>query len=260
MLTIVGVPRIYQKGCWLEGIDFYLQAQINWTKFLEGTGVHLMSSQPSNVHSQERCQLIAAVVKATISQNLPTLDQLLKQVISIIPATLPDSVRSQTVSSLFIQISRELEKFLKRPNHPIMAWFIVYVGLGASPPEAIQAVQLVLDEGFKPFEDFFVDRQGIHFYADGAASDKMIKIPPRLSEFTQMTVRLDSSEVNHVIERFNLSEVEARNVVLNLKILEQKMKVPIEQLLSVLDDNNELLRQVIASDLTQSDRKNSFGL
>lgn len=219
-----------------------------------------MSFQPSNVHSPEGSQLITAVVKATISQNLPTLDQLLKQVISIIPANQPESLRSQTVSSLLIEISRELETFLQRPNHPLMAWFIVYAGLGASPPEAIQAVQLVLDEGFKPFEDFFVDRQGIHFYTDGAASNKMTKIPHRLSEFTQMTVKLDSSEINYVIERFKLSEVEARNVVLNLKILEQKMKVPIEQLLSVLDCNEELLRQVMASDLTRSDRKNSFGL
>lgn len=72
-----------------------------------------MSSQPSNVHSQERCQLITAVVEATISQNLPTLDQLLKQVISIIPANQPESVRSQTVSSLLIEISRELESCSK---------------------------------------------------------------------------------------------------------------------------------------------------
>jgi hypothetical protein len=75
-----------------------------------------------------------------------------------------------------------------------------------------------------------------------------------------MTIRVDSSEVNHLIERFNLSEDDARNVLLNLKILEQKMKLPLEHLLSVLDYNNELLRQVIASDLTQSDTKNRFGM
>jgi hypothetical protein len=75
-----------------------------------------------------------------------------------------------------------------------------------------------------------------------------------------MTVRVEISEVNHVIERFNLSEAEARNVLLNLKILEQKMNVPFEHLLSVLDSNDELLRQVIHSDLTRSDDKKRFGM
>jgi hypothetical protein len=75
-----------------------------------------------------------------------------------------------------------------------------------------------------------------------------------------MTVRVDSSEVNHLSERFNLSEDDARNVLLNLKILEKKMRVPLEQLLSVLDYNDVLLKQVIQSDLTRSDNNKSFGI
>jgi hypothetical protein len=133
------------------------------------------------------------------------------------------------------------------------------VGLGSSPPEAIQAVQMILDQGFKPFEDFFVDTQGIHFYDNGATPEKIDRIPERLSEFTQMTVRVDISEVNRLMNRFNLSEPEARNTLLNLKILEQKMKVPLEQLLSVLDYNDELLRQVIQSDLTGSENNQGLG-
>jgi hypothetical protein len=132
------------------------------------------------------------------------------------------------------------------------------VGLGSSPPEALQAVQMILDQGFKPFEDFFVDIQGIHFYDNGATPEKIDRIPERLSEFTQMTVRVDILEVNRLMNRFKLAEPEARNTLLNLKILEQKMKVPLEQLLSVLDDNDELLRQVIQSDLTGSE--NNQGL
>jgi hypothetical protein len=219
-----------------------------------------MSFQPSNVNSQECSELISAVVTATISRNQPALNQLLKQVIYVIPARQPESLRAQTASNLLIQIARELENSLDSPTHPTVAWFVVYVGLGSCPPEAVQAVQMVIDQGFKPFEDFFVDRQGIHFYDHGVTPEKIAQIPQRLSEFTQMTIRVDSSEVNHLIERFNLSEDDARNVLLNLKILEQKMKLPLEHLLSVLDYNDELLRQVIASDLTQSDTKNRFGM
>ena len=46
---------------------------------------------------------------------------------------------------------------------------------------------------------------------------------------------------------------QARNTLLNLKILEQKMKVPVAQLLSVLDDNDAILQQVIQSELTGSE-------
>src|SRR5919202_4036694 len=218
-----------------------------------------MSSQPSDVNLQECSQLICAVVAATISRTQPTLNQLLEQVIYVIPSEQPESLRRQTASNLLIQIARELEKSLESPTHPTIAWFVVYVGLGSSPPEAIQAVQMVLDKGFKPFEDFFVDPQGIHFYDHGATPEKIEQIPQRLSEFTQMTVRIEISEVNHLIERFNLSESEARNVLMNLKILEQKMKLPIEELISVLDYNDALLRQVIQSDLTGSDDKKRFG-
>ena len=218
-----------------------------------------MSSQSANANSQEGSELISAVVTAILSRNQSTLNQLLKQVMYDIPAKQPESLRAQTVSNLLMQIARELEKSLESPTHPTIAWFVVYVGLGSSPPEAIQAVQLVLDQGFKPFEDFFVDHQGIHFYDRGATPGKIEQIPQRLSEFTQMTVRIEISEVNHLIERFNLSEAEARNVLMNLKILEQKMKLPIEELLSVLDDNDALLRQVIQSNLTGSDNKKGFG-
>jgi hypothetical protein len=74
-----------------------------------------------------------------------------------------------------------------------------------------------------------------------------------------MTVRVDILEVNRLMNRFNLAEPEARNTLLNLKILEQKMKVPLEQLLSVLDDNDELLRQVIQSDFTGSENNQGLG-
>jgi|SRR5919199_1126013 hypothetical protein len=218
-----------------------------------------MSSQPANANSQEGSELISAVVTAILRRNQSSLNQLLKQVMYDIPAKQPESLRAQTVSNLLMQIARELEQSLQSPTHPTIAWFVVYVGLGSSPPEAIQAVQMVLDKGFKPFEDFFVDPQGIHFYDHGATPEKIEQIPQRLSEFTQMTVRIEISEVNHLIERFNLSESEARNVLMNLKILEQKMKLPIEELLSVLDYNDALLRQVIQSDLTGSDNKKGFG-
>lgn len=217
-----------------------------------------MNSRLSDINPHEESELISAVVAATISQTQPTLNQLLQEVIYGIPAKQPESLRGQTASKLLIQIARELEKSLGNSTHPTMAWFLVHIGLGSSPMEAVQAVQLVLENGFKPFEDFFVDCQGIHFYDHGATPEKLNKIPERLSEFTQMTVRVDSSEINQVIERFNLSEDEARNVVLNLKILEKKMNISIEELLSALDYNDELLRQVIQSDLTRSDDKKGF--
>ncbi|MCA1994015.1 MAG: hypothetical protein LDL41_18510, partial [Coleofasciculus sp. S288] len=180
-----------------------------------------MSSQESNVNSQEWSELISAVVAATISRTHSTLNQLLKQVIYVIPSEQPESLRGQTARNLLIQIVRELEKSLGSSTHPTIAWFMVRLGLGSTPPQAIQAVQMVLDQGFKPFEDFFVDHQGIHFYNYEATQDKINKIPQRLSEFTQMTVRMDISEVNHIMERFDLSEAQARSALLNLKILEQ---------------------------------------
>ncbi|MEW6491069.1 MAG: hypothetical protein AB1589_00760 [Cyanobacteriota bacterium] len=218
-----------------------------------------MSFQESNFNTQEWSDLVSAVVEATLTQNQSTLNQLLKQVIDVIPAHQPEPLRGQTASNLLIQIAQELEKSLDRPNHPILAWFVVYVGLGSSSPEAIQAVQMLLDQEFKPFDDFFVDSQGIHFYDQGATPEKLQQLPQRLSEFTQMTIRMEISEINHIIERFNLSENEARNVLINLKILEQKMKIPIDQLLSILDYNDDLLQNVIESDLTQGDHINRFG-
>lgn len=210
-----------------------------------------MNSQRFDINSPDESELISAVVTATISQTQPTLNQLLKEVIYVIPSKQPESLRGKTASSLLIQIARELEKSLESPSHPTIAWFVVHVGLGSSPKEAIQAVQLVLERGLKPFEDFFVDRQGIHFYDYGVTPEKLNKIPERLSEFTQMTVRVDILEVNQVIEKFNLSEDEARRLLINLKVLENKMKIPIEQLLSVLDYNDDLLQQVLRSDFHQ---------
>lgn len=219
-----------------------------------------MSFQESNVNTREWSDLVSAVVEATLSQNQSTLNQLLKQVIAVIPANQPEPLRGQTASNLLIQIAQELEKSLDRPNHPTIAWFVVYVGLGSSSPEAIQAVQMLLDQDFKPFDDFFVDPQGIHFYDQGATPEKLQQLPQRLSEFTQMTIRMEISEINHIIERFNLSENEAKNVLINLKILEQKMKISIDQLLSILDYNDDLLQNVIESDLTQSDNTHRFGI
>lgn len=217
-----------------------------------------MNFQASNRDLQEWSELISAVVEATISQTQPTLNQLLKQVLYVIPSGQPDSLRAQIASHLLIQIARGLEQSLESPTHPTIAWFVAYVGFGSAPPEAVQAVQMVLEKGFKPFEDFFVDRQGIHFYDHGATPEKLDKIPERLSEFTQMTIRVNSSEIKQIVERFNLSDEQARTVLVNLKILEQKMKLPIAQLLSVLDHNEGLLRQVLESDLTKSDNKNDF--
>ncbi|HEY9635134.1 MAG TPA: hypothetical protein V6D14_17155 [Coleofasciculaceae cyanobacterium] len=219
-----------------------------------------MSSQPSNVNLPEWSDLISAVVVATISRSQSTLDQLLNQVIHVIPSKQPEYLRAQTANNLLIQITKELEKSLESATHSTLAWFVVYVGLSSAPPEAMQAVQMILEKGFKPFEDFFVDRQGIHFYNHGATAQKLEQIPERLSEFTQMTVRMNTLEVNHIIDRFNLSEADAKTLLLNLKILEKKMKLPIEQLLSVLDDNDELLQQVIQSDLTSSSDIKGFGI
>ena len=218
-----------------------------------------MSTQATNVSPQEWSEFISTVVTAIVNRNQATLNPLLKQVIYVIPAQQPESLRGKIASDLLLQIAQELEQCLGCSTHPTIAWFLVYVGLGSSPPEAIQAVQMILDQGFKPFEDFFVDTQGIHFYDNGATPEKIDRIPERLSEFTQMTVRVDISEVNRLMNRFNLSEPEARNTLLNLKILEQKMKVPLEQLLSVLDYNDELLRQVIQSDLTGSENNQGLG-
>jgi hypothetical protein len=215
-----------------------------------------MNFQPTNINLPEPSELIPAVVTAAINRNQSVLDRLLQQIIYVIPSKQPESLRAQTASNLLIEIARELEKSLESPTHPTIAWFVVYVGLGSSLPEAVQAVQIILEKGFKPFEDFFVDHQGIHFYDRGATPQKIDQLPERLSEFTQMTVRIDSSEVNQVIERFNLSEDQARNMLLNLKILEKKMGVKFEDLLSILDYNDELLRQVIQSDLTRSDDRN----
>jgi hypothetical protein len=218
-----------------------------------------MSTPATNVSAQEWSEFMSTLVTAILNQNQATLNPLLKQVIDVIPAQQPESLRGKIASDLLIQIAQELEQSLGCSTHPTIAWFMVYVGLGSSPPEALQAVQMILDQGFKPFEDFFVDTQGIHFYDNGATPEKIERIPARLSEFTQMTVRVDILEVNRLMNRFNLAEPEARNTLLNLKILEQKMKVPLEQLLSVLDDNDELLRQVIQSDFTGSENNQGLG-
>ena len=93
----------------------------------------------------------------------------------------------------------------------------------------------------------------IAFYLEW--QEKLEQLPERLSEFTQMRVRAHSSEVNQVIERFNLSELQARKVLINFKVLEQKIQLPIDELLSVLDYNEELLRPIIESHLTRSDNK-----
>ena len=218
-----------------------------------------MSFQESNINTQDWSDLVSAVVEAALTQNQIALNQLLKQVIDVFSANPPKLSSGQTASNLLIQISQELENSLGSPNHPLMAWFVVYVGLGSTSPEAIQAVQMLLDQDFKPFDDFFVDPQGIHFYDQGATSEKLQQLPQRLSEFTQMTIRMDIAEINHIIERFHLSENEAKKVLINLKILEQKMKISLDQLLSILDYNDDLLQNVIESDLTQTDSTNRFG-
>jgi hypothetical protein len=217
-----------------------------------------MISQSANVNLQEQSELISALVSAALSRSQTTLTQLLKQVVYIIPCQYPERLRGQITTNLLIQITRELEKSLGSSSHPTIAWFVVYVGLGSSPPEALQAVQMILEKDFKPFEDFFVDHQGIHFYNHGTTPERIQQIPERLSEFTQMRVKIDVSEVNQVIERFDLSEAEARDLLLNLKILEKKMDLPIEQLLSVLDYNDGLRQEVMRANLTSFDGKKGF--
>lgn len=219
-----------------------------------------MISQLANVNLPEQPELIFPVVSAVLSRDQTTLTRLLKQVVYILPFQYPESLRGEIATNLLIQIRRELEKSLGSPTHSTIAWFVVYVGLGSSPPEAVQAVQMILEKEFKPFEDFFVDRQGIHFYDRGATPEKIQQIPERLSEFTQMRVRINASEVEGMMERFNLSEAEARDLLLNLKILEKKMDVPVEQLLCILDYNPGLRQEVMRADLTSNNINQDFDL
>ncbi|MFP5273820.1 hypothetical protein [Coleofasciculus sp.] len=216
-----------------------------------------MNSEPSNENINT--PLVSAVVEATLNQNYPRLNKLLKTALYDTPIQEPESLRAQIARTFLIQVAQGLEESVGAKHH-ILAWFMVYVGLGSAPPEAIQAAQMVLDEGLKPFADFFVDRQGIHFYNHGDNADNINKIPPRLSEFTQMTVRISQEEVQQVMGKYSLSEEKARQVVLNLKILEQKMNVQFQQLLMVLDSNEALLNQVMTLDLSQPDKPNRFGM
>ncbi|MEQ9552234.1 MAG: hypothetical protein RIM23_21810 [Coleofasciculus sp. G3-WIS-01] len=216
-----------------------------------------MNSEPSNENINT--PLVSAVVEATLNQNYPRLNKLLKTALYDTPIQEPESLRAQIARNFLIQVAQGLEESVGAKHH-ILAWFMVYVGLGSAPPEAIQAAQMVLDEGLKPFADFFVDRQGIHFYNHGDKADNINKIPPRLSEFTQMTVRISQEEVQQVMGKYSLSEEKARQVVLNLKILEQKMHVPFQQLLTILDANEALLNQVMTLDLSQPDKPNRFGM
>lgn len=216
-----------------------------------------MDSHPSNENIN--AHLVSAVVDATLNQNQPRLNQLLKTALYDIPTEQPESLRAQVARTFLIQVAHHLEESLGAKHH-ILAWFMVYVGLGSTSPEAIQATQMVLNEGLKPFTDFFVDRQGIHFYNHGNQVDNISKIPPRLSEFTQMTVQISQDEVQQVMGKFSLSEEKARQVVLNLKILEQKMEVNFQQLLLVLESNQALLNQVMTVDLTKPDNPNNLGM
>lgn len=219
-----------------------------------------MNYQSSTPNPQQLSQLIAELVAAVTSKNEQIINQLLKYLLYDIPSQQPnDLLKAQVTKRILIETAQKLENLLGSTTHPLMAWFIVYVGLASSPPEAIQSVQMVLDRGFKPFEDFFVDRQGIHFYDLANSPEKLAKMPERLSEFTQMTVRINITEVHEVMARFNVSETKARQMLLNLKILEQKMNMPLEQLLSVLDTNPDLKEQVMEADLTKSDKDNIFG-
>lgn len=219
-----------------------------------------MISQLANVNLPEQSELISAIVSAALNRSQATLTQLLKQVVYILPFQYPECLRGEIASNLLIQITRELGKSLGSPTHPTIAWFVVYVGLGSSPPEAIEAVQMILGKEFKPFEDFFVDRQGIHFYDRGVTPEKIQQIPERLSEFTQMRVRINALEVDGVMERFNLSEAHARDLLLNLKILEKKMDVSVEKLLSILDYNPGLRQEVMRADLTSTSIDKGFDL
>lgn len=216
-----------------------------------------MDSEPSNENINT--PLVSAVVEATLNQNYPRLNKLLKTALYDTPIQEPESLRAQIARNFLIQVAQGLEESVGAKHH-ILAWFMVYVGLGSAPPEAIQAAQMVLDEGLKPFADFFVDRQGIHFYNHGDNADNINKIPPRLSEFTQMTVRISQEEVQQVMGKYSLSEEKARQVVLNLKILEQKMNVIFQELLTILDANEALLNQVMTLDLSQPDKPNRFGM
>lgn len=212
-----------------------------------------MSFQLPSTSPKDLDELVSAVVAATINSKQPTLNQLLQQVIYVIPSQEQEaSLKAKVAKDLLIQIVRKLEESLGSPTAPTIAWFVVYVGLGSSPPEALQSVQMLLDKDFKPFEDFFVDRQGIHFYNQGATQEKINQLPERLSEFTQMTVHINMVEVKQVIERFDISEPEARKVLLNLKILEKKTKLPVEHLLSLLTHNQALLQEIVQADLTAS--------
>lgn len=219
-----------------------------------------MISQLANVNLPEQTELIFAVVSAALSRDQTTLTRLLKQVVYILPFQYPECLRGEVASRLLIQITREIEKSLESPTHPTIAWFVVYVGLGSSPPEAVEAVQMLLEKGFQPFEDFFVDRQGIHFYDCGATPEKIQQLPERLSEFTQMRVRINTLEVDGVMERFNLSEADARDLLLNLKILEKKMDVSVKKLLSILDYNPGLRQEVMQADLTSTTINQGFEL
>jgi hypothetical protein len=145
-----------------------------------------MSTPATNVSAQEWSEFMSTLVTAILNQNQATLNPLLKQVIDVIPAQQPESLRGKIASDLLIQIAQELEQSLGCSTHPTIAWFMVYVGLGSSPPEALQAVQMILDQGFKPFEDFFVDTQGIHFYDNGATPEKIERIPARLSDYLSL--------------------------------------------------------------------------
>jgi len=219
-----------------------------------------MISQLANVNLPEQSELIFAIVSAALNRSQATLTQLLKQVVYILPFQYPECLRGEIASNLLVQITRELRESLGSPTHPTIAWFVVYVGLGSSPPEAVEAVQMIIEKEFKPFEDFFVDRQGIHFYDRGATPEKIQQIPERLSEFTQMRVRINALEVDGVMERFNLSETEARDLLLNLKILEKKMDVSVEKLLSILDYNPGLRQEVMRADLTNTHINKAFDL
>jgi hypothetical protein len=219
-----------------------------------------MISQLANVNLPEQSELISAIVSAALNRSQATLTQLLKRVVYILPFQYSECLRGEIASNLIVQITRELGKSLGSPTHPTIAWFVVYVGLGSSPPEAVEAVQMIIEKEFKPFEDFFVDRQGIHFYDRGATPEKIQQIPERLSEFTQMRVRINALEVDGVMERFNLSETEARDLLLNLKILEKKMDVSFEKLLSILDYNPRLRQEVMRADLTSANTNTAYDL
>ncbi|MBO1347210.1 MAG: hypothetical protein EBE86_007340 [Hormoscilla sp. GUM202] len=202
--------------------------------------------------TQQWSGLISAVVEAALNQTQPVLNQLLKIVMYDIPLQQPEELRAPTAKHILIEIGKGMTQALGSLTHPTLAWFVVHVGVGATPAEAVQSVQMLLEQGFVPFADFFTDRQGIHFYDDGATQEKLQKMPERLSEFTQMTVTINIKEVHHIMEKYKVSEPLARKMLMNLKILEQKMNVSLKELLSELDRNQELLQDVMNSDLSGS--------